>query len=624
MVEFHVAVTAFLVAVVLQVILNLRALPRLRPPAPGTAPARAPTMSVLIPARNEGARMASCLDAWHGEITRSTELFVLDDESGDDTRARAQAALAAGARGRLLAGARRPGGWSGKSFACHQLAQAARGDILVFADADVQPQPGTLDAMRILFASHAVDGVSVLPRHTAASRVGRHLAPLQAWAVACFCPLWLVRRRPPAVLAVANGQLFAIRRAAYEAVGGHRAVRHSLAEDTELGRRLAAAGFRLQLVDGGDMVACATYDTLGETWRGNTKNLFAVLFHSRLLAGSAALVLVLAWVVPWVVLGTSLREGGGLLWVSTLEALLGLASRAIIARRFRHAVSDIWSHPLLVLLLVALIAGSAWAYRRGGLTWRGRTYTWRTVPAQGDAAAISLSTPERRAVAPFGPLRRFYDRCYGWVHGLRNLHVGDRAYLRLSVARYRRRPIRLPDGTRLGPGQRVILLHLQNETLAAMVRELTAPPRAGLAFRRRLEESFAALAILLETDPALVEVRAIGAVTTFWRGSQRFGFGVFPLWPRWWARVVAAYQLSLTRQLGSPRAVWPPRRWPRVAPRRGSSGSPRRPCAAGMAGPRGGPTRTTLAGLAPRRGAAHRPRRAACMWSAGARRASDA
>ncbi len=561
MLVFHVAVTTFLVAVVLQVILNLRVLPRLRPPAQGLAPAGGPTVSVLIPARNEGSRIAPCLHAWRGEITRSTELLVLDDESADDTRDRAQAGLAAGAEGRLLAGARRPAGWTGKSFACHQLAHAARGDILVFADVDVRPQPGTLDALRSVLARRAVDGVSVLPRHTAASRLGRHLAPLQAWAVACFCPLWLARRRQPAVLTVTNGQLFAIRRAAYEAVGGHRAVQQSLAEDTDLGRRLAAAGFRLQLVDGSEMVECATYDTLRETWLGNTRNLFAVLFHSPLLAGSSGLVLVLAWVVPWIALVASLGPGGGLLWASTLEVFLGLASRAIVARRFRHALAEVWSHPLLVLLLVAMIAGSVWAYRRGCLTWRGRVYAGRTSPAREDPAATVPSPRKTSPMATFGPLRRLYDGCYGWVHGLRNLPVGDRAYLRLSAARYRRRPIRLPDGTRLAPGQRVVWLHLHNETLAFMVRALVEPGRTGLAFRRALVESLEALAVLLETDPALVEVRAIGALTTFWQGSQRFGFGVFPVWPRWWARVVAAYQLSLTRQLGSPRAVWPPRRW---------------------------------------------------------------
>lgn len=389
----HVAIIGALVAMLVQALLNLRALPRLRPPAARRRAGALPSVSVLIPARNEEARIARCLAAWGDALGPAAELLVLDDESTDGTRTRAQATLAAIPQGRLLVGAPLPPGWAGKSFACHQLARAARGEILVFADVDVEPRPGTLEGLVEALARPQTAAVTVMPRHTATSRVGRHLAPLQAWAVTTFCPLWLGPRRSP-LLAVANGQLLAVRRAAYDAVGGHAAVRDSLAEDAALGRRLAAAGYGLALLDGSALVRGAGYDTLGEAWRGNLRNLFPVLFGSRPLAWLASAGLLVAWVVPWLALLAALAAGGAGLWAAIVEVLLGLAPRLLVARRFDHPLADSWSHPLLVLLLAAMIAASVTTYRRGRVNWRGRAYPVGAGPA-GMAATLRLSERTR-------------------------------------------------------------------------------------------------------------------------------------------------------------------------------------------------------------------------------------
>jgi chlorobactene glucosyltransferase len=387
----HVAIIGGLLAVLAQALLNLRAMPRLRAPASRAHRGAGPRVSVLIPARNEGARIARCLDAWRAALDPATELLVLDDESTDDTRSHAQAALAGMRQARLIPGAPLPPGWTGKSFACHQLARAASGEILVFADADIEPRPGVLAGLLEALERPRTAAVTVLPRHTATSRLGRHLAPLQAWAVTSFCPLWLGPRRSPR-LAVANGQLLAVRRAAYEAAGGHRAVRESLAEDAELGRRLAAAGYDVALLDGSALVRGASYETVRDTWRGNVKNLFPLLFASRPLAWAASAALLLAWVVPWITLVTALADAGRGLPLGLIEVALGLASRLLVARRFGHPLADSWSHPFLVLLLAAMIAASASMYRRGRVSWRGRAYP---VGAAAAATSPTLHLPEQ-------------------------------------------------------------------------------------------------------------------------------------------------------------------------------------------------------------------------------------
>lgn len=159
------------------------------------------------------------------------------------------------------------------------------------------------------------------------------------------------------------------------------------------------------------------------------------------------------------------------------------------------------------------------------------------------------------------PLWLLYDRIYGWVHGLEDLATEEGTYLRIQRARYRGRPVRLPDGTVLRRGHRVLLLHLNSPALGLLGETLASPLHTGIAFRRIFRHCLEALAGRLAADPTLADVQAVGAFTTFWQGSERFGFAVSPLRPGWWARVVGWYQRSLTRQYARARTTWPPRRW---------------------------------------------------------------
>jgi chlorobactene glucosyltransferase len=197
----HAGLAAVLVLVVLQLLLNLRAFRRLSRFAPPPWPE---SVSVLIPARNEAGAIEQCVRGWAAQTYPPREVLVLDDESEDDTRIRARAAAAGIPWVRILAGAPKPRSWCGKNFACHQLARAATGDVLVFADADVTPAPGTLASLLGVFADTGAEAVTVLPRHACRAPIGRHLLPLQAWVLACFHPRWLILGRSSPMLAAAK------------------------------------------------------------------------------------------------------------------------------------------------------------------------------------------------------------------------------------------------------------------------------------------------------------------------------------------------------------------------------------------------------------------------------------
>ncbi len=373
LVVFHATALGALLALALQTALNRWRLPRLAAVAP---PRAAPRAAVLIPARNEGARIAACVAAWGRQDYPDFEVVVYDDDSTDDTRARALAA--GGARVRVVRGQALPAGWRGKAHACHRLRQATDAEILVFADADVTPAPTALLRTAGALAALGADALSALPRHASAGWMIRALVALQNWAPLACVPLWLGAARGRPTFAVLNGQFLALRAAAYDACGGFAAVRASVGEDTALGRRLVAQGHAVALLDGSTLLTCHPYDSLRELWAAHVRNLATAFFGSLplMLAATGALAAITAGPAVLVVAGLATgRTGAPWTWLPLAELALAVLARALADARAGYGPWLAPLHPLAVLALFGMALDAAWRVARGGtVEWRGRRY----------------------------------------------------------------------------------------------------------------------------------------------------------------------------------------------------------------------------------------------------------
>ena len=266
------------------VVVNLLIFPVLRVQAPGCP--RRPDTSVLVPARDEGRRLPAVLPGLLAQDV--TEIAVLDDQSSDGTASVVRDAADADPRVRLVHGTATPPGWTGKTWACQQLAQAARGDVLLFCDADVLLAPGAVDACWAQMCAQHAEVFSVFPRQRTVTSGERLLVPLIDDVLLAFLPHYLLRLPVPSA-ATANGQLLMFRRSAYERLGGHAAVAASLIEDIALARRARRTGLRLGLALGGDLVSARMYTGYLESVRGFGKNLRAAHGgHDGALAVTAA------------------------------------------------------------------------------------------------------------------------------------------------------------------------------------------------------------------------------------------------------------------------------------------------------------------------------------------------
>ena len=275
-----VGIVAFQVVVLLMVLSNAFALARPGRDRPG---GRAPSVSLLVPARNEAANIRACVRSLLAQAYPNLEVVVLDDRSEDDTRTLLELERVCDGRLVVLTGEDPPAGWTGKTWACHQLSVAAQGEVLLFADADtIFAEPGAvLGIVRTLQTSRA-DLLSGLPRQVLGNLGETLLVPMFYWALLSFTPLAVARvwRRAPFARAV--GQLMAFRREAYEAVGGHEAIRGSVVDDIDLAKRIGSAGLTVRIMDATEIVRCRMYRSGREACDGFARNLFAAFGYAIL------------------------------------------------------------------------------------------------------------------------------------------------------------------------------------------------------------------------------------------------------------------------------------------------------------------------------------------------------
>ncbi len=250
-------------------------------------PRTAPFVSILIPVRNERRNIERCLHAALAQDYPNFEVLVYEDHSEDGT---AQIlSQFHDPKLQVTFGTAPPAGWYGKHWACWNLAQMARGQYLLFIDADVVLSPWALSAAMASIEQKGLQMLSVLPRQEIGGRGELLLVPLIPWSLQSFFPAFLGRLVPLAV-----GQFVLIEKEAYERLGGHQRIREEIVDDLALARLAKKERMRAGFFFAGEFARCRMYQGFGEAMRGLAKNLYPVF-------GKRPLVFMFIWSWLWYV-----------------------------------------------------------------------------------------------------------------------------------------------------------------------------------------------------------------------------------------------------------------------------------------------------------------------------------
>ena len=332
-------------------------------------------VSAIVPARNEEAVIAACLEslAVQKEIT---EIVVIDDQSSDRTAEIVGSLSDKYPKVRLLAATELPSGWVGKNNAVWIGAREARGEWLLFTDADAAHSSDSANKALCMAAENNAVLVSFSPEQV-----------LQSWYEKAVIPYVFTRLNsrfrfadvndPKNAAAAANGQFILIHRDAYDTVGGHASVAGDVLEDVALAARVKAAGYHIWFGSGKGIVRVRMYRSFTAMWEGWTKNLYSLMGGTP----KAVKTEVARAVLPILLTLLATVTVGGITESIILTAsVLGVGLLGILIAYDAQLESSGFSPRLLAYAIQGrmLFAGMLWAsyrsHRSGRLEWKGRTY----------------------------------------------------------------------------------------------------------------------------------------------------------------------------------------------------------------------------------------------------------
>lgn len=370
----------------------------LTPASPRAAAESSPLVSAVIPAKDEEATLDECLTAVRTQDYPNLEILVVDDRSVDRTAEIVRRHAAEDPRVRLVQNDRLPPGWTGKTYVLHRHSGLARGEWLWFLDADVTPGPAFLPVMLEYARENKAELASVLPELRCETFWEQVVQPLAGIVLMqSFRPNQINDDSHPR--AFANGQSILVTRNAYDAVGGHRAVRDRFVEDIGLAQKVKGKGFPIRLAVTKDLISCRMYATLGQLVRGWSRILFdaldrkpwrlilklldPVVFcqsgHVVLVAALAMLATGIGGTFAWWLLGMSLIHHALMYAVFRLVYDVSVPGSKYVA-----------TFPLGNLVTDWILIRAIWMCFTGKVAWRGTSYDAgisRTGDAEADEAA---------------------------------------------------------------------------------------------------------------------------------------------------------------------------------------------------------------------------------------------
>ena len=348
---------------------------RLADVAPPADDAERPSVSVVVAARNEERHVAAALGSLLSQVEADgggMEIVVVEDRSTDATGAILARMAAAHPALRVISVTELPAGWLGKNHALQVGAAAARGEVLLFTDADVVMAPGAIRRAAAYLVRTGRDHLAMAPAVRMPGRL------LQAFGVA-FGIFFSLATRPWRVgdprsrAHVGVGAFNMVRASAYRAMGGHRAIAMRPDDDLKLGKLVKKHGFGQAFLIGAPDVSVEWYATLGEAVEGLKKNAFAGLEYRLSWVVAATVVHASLFLWPYVGL---VVVGGPARWLYAASVVLLLLLFVGAAQSQGVPLTDAVLFPVASAVFLFIVWNATlWTLARGGIEWRGTRYS---------------------------------------------------------------------------------------------------------------------------------------------------------------------------------------------------------------------------------------------------------
>ncbi len=384
------------------VVRTLASVPEIRPCREPRLDGNLPLISVVVPAHNEEAMIAGCLESVLSQDYPRLELIVVDDRSQDRTPFIARSLGEGKQQVKVISVSRLPKGWTGKCHALDVGVSHARGQWLAFLDADSRLHRSALRQCYGEAVGRNLSMVTLTPGLVLNSFWEKVLQPVFFGMYSFVYSLRLVND-PASKEASANGMFYLISRRAYEQIGGHDSVRALAVEDIGIGKRVKAAGLGLLFANGRTLLQTRMYTNLGEIIEGWARILAAcmnyrlsTIFRHFVTQTVISLPVMAAAFLLYAPRAAELWPGSWMLLPLGCVAQVGVVSflfYPMLGVPRRYSVLMILGNLTLIGVLGLIVKRIV---RQDALSWRGTTYVFsHHQPANLEPLSPGLSTNGR-------------------------------------------------------------------------------------------------------------------------------------------------------------------------------------------------------------------------------------
>lgn len=323
-----------------------------------------PEVSILIPARNEEENIGTLLRQLSNLTYSNYEIIVYDDHSSDKTEHILNEWASRNPAIRIIAGTQLPQGWLGKNYACHQLAQAASGTILLFLDSDINVQKDLLRRGIGHLQKYELHLLSIFPKQIVKSIGEKVSVPLMNLILLSLLPLPLVRKVRNKALSGANGQFMMFQAVTYKTLWPHERYKDHKVEDMAIMRLLKEKDLACDTRLGDNDISCRMYVGLDAAIEGFTKNIFQFFGNSVLVTIVFGLITTMA---PFII-----YYHMGLWWLAAyLLGILSIRFFVSLASQQNVVQNMVLAFPQHLVFLAIIMKGLI-NNKRKKIIWKGR------------------------------------------------------------------------------------------------------------------------------------------------------------------------------------------------------------------------------------------------------------
>jgi len=336
-----------------------------------------PLVSVLVPARNEEKNIENCISRLVKQDYQNYEILVIDDFSNDKTNEIIMRIAGQNSRVRAFTGKPLPENWNGKAFALEQLVPHAKGEILLFTDADTIHSPTSISWAITNLQNTGADFISGYVGQILKTFGEQVTVPLIFFLTGFLIPIFLSKIVRLGYFSLAIGQYIVVKKNVYLSAGGFTAVKTKTSEDVYLARHIKKCGYKTEFLDITDQVFCRMYTGYGEGIRGIGKNIYDFFNKIPILLILNAVAIFLFFCLPFPVLVYSLLSGNPagnpfMIHLITVHILFTLTWLIMfIGRRINWLNAFCWPVMYFNLLFMVL-----WSFYRSvtgrGFIWKNR------------------------------------------------------------------------------------------------------------------------------------------------------------------------------------------------------------------------------------------------------------